>query len=738
MAKKNNDIKSSGNIKHSDEKKVKNNGDEKIIDKNTKKNKAKSKTIETKKTLVIVESPAKAKTINKYLGNKYKVVASMGHIIDLPKSRLAIDVENDFKAEFITVRGKTEILNNLKKEASKSDLVLLASDNDREGEAIAYNIGEALHKKYPDIPIKRIVFNEITKNAILDSIKKPGVIDQTKVDAQKTRRILDRLVGYNISPILWKKVKSGLSAGRVQSVTLKVICEREIEIGNFISKEYWTLEAIFSKNKKEFVAELYKVGDDKKEFNSKDEIDSIISRLDKNNFIVVNINKSKKSMRPLAPFTTSKLQQTAANRLNFVSKKTMKIAQELYEGIDVGSETVGLITYMRTDSTRISPLAIAEVREFIGEEFPKNLPGSPNYFSKSSNAQDAHEAIRPTSVYRTPASIKKYLTNDQFKLYSIIWERFVSSQMTNAEYLITTITIQNDDVVFRASNSNIIDEGYYKVLDLLKSKENEEKKSKLPDLIENEKVNLSKYIPEQHFTEPPPRYTDASIIKFLEENGIGRPSTYAPTISTILDRYYVVRKNKQLVPTVLGNLVNEIMIKSFPDIVSVSFTADMEKDLDEIENKNKNPTTLLREFYDPFKIVLDEAMINLKDQKRAFEEETGELCEKCGRPFVKKLSRNGFFIACSGFPECRNSKPLPLGKCPKCNTGKIIEKKTQRNRGKIFYGCTNYPNCDFVSYYKPTETICPKCGKYMINKSSKSEGSYKVCIDEKCGYKLIE
>ncbi len=727
MAKKNENDK---------EKKIKK--DSSVKKETTVKKKTKAKPRITKKTLVIVESPAKAKTINKYLGNKYKVVASMGHIIDLPKSRIAIDVENNFTPEYITVRGKTKILNDLKKEAAKSNLVLLASDNDREGEAIAYNIGEALHKKYPELPIKRIVFNEITKNAILDSIENPRDIEQTKVDAQKTRRILDRLVGYNISPILWKKVKRGLSAGRVQSVTLKAVCEREIEITNFIPREYWTLEALFAKEKKEFIAELHKVGEEKKDFYTKEDIDSIINRLDKNNFVVSNINKSTKSIRPIAPFTTSKLQQTAANRLNFVSKRTMKIAQELYEGIDIGSETVGLITYMRTDSTRISGSAIAEVREFIAKEFSDSLPESPNFFSKSSNAQDAHEAIRPTSAYRTPQSLKKYLTNDQFKLYSIIWERFVSSQMKSAEYLITTVTIQNSDVIFRASNSNIVNEGFYKALDILKSKEAEEKNKKIPELAENDKLNLSKYLPEQHFTEPPPRYTDASIIKFLEENGIGRPSTYAPTISTLLERYYVIRKNKQLVPTVLGNLVNEIMIKSFPDIVSVSFTANMEKDLDEIENKNKNSTTLLKEFYGPFKKELDEAMINLQDQKKAFEEETGELCEKCGKPLVKKLSRNGFFIACSGFPECRNSKPLPLGKCPKCETGKIIEKKTQKRRGKLFYGCTNYPNCDFVSWDRPTDTICPKCGKYMISKSSKSEGAYKVCVDEKCGYKLTE
>jgi len=526
-------------------------------------------------TLVIVESPAKAKTINKYLGNNYKVTASMGHIIDLPKSRLGVDVNNNFKPDYITVRGKGQILTALKKMAAQSTAVLLASDNDREGEAIAYHIGQSLRDKYPNVPIKRIVFNEITKPAILESIKSPRDIEENKVNAQKTRRILDRLVGYNISPILWAKVKGGLSAGRVQSVTLRVICEREEEVEKFIPEEYWTLEAIFNNGKKDFTAELYKIDDKKPEFRSQKDIQSFIDSLNNDNFSVDSIQESTKSIKPIAPFITSKLQQAAANRFSYTSKKTMSIAQQLYEGIDIGKDTVGLITYMRTDSTRISPQAISEVRDFIGKQYPSFLPETPNFYGKSEGAQDAHEAIRPTSVNRTPELMKKFLTPEQFKLYSIIWERFVSSQMTNAIHKSQTVFIKNNNSIFKVTKSIMVNEGFNACLDLLKSKDGEEKSVNIPTLKENDKLILKKYLPEQHFTQAPPRFTDATIIKFLEENGIGRPSTYAPTISTLLDRYYVVRKQKQLVPTVLGKLVNNIIVKSFPDIVDVNFTAKM-------------------------------------------------------------------------------------------------------------------------------------------------------------------
>ncbi len=686
--------------------------------------------------LLIVESPAKAKTINKYLGKNYKVVASMGHIIDLPKSRLGVNIENNFEPEYITIRGKGDILNNLKKEASLSTSVLLASDNDREGEAIAYHIGESIRKKYPNLPIKRIVFNEITKPAILESVQNPRDIVKEKIDAQKARRILDRLVGYNISPILWEKVKGGLSAGRVQSVTLRVICEREEEIEKFIPKEYWTLSAVFLKDKKEFIAELAKVNGKNYEFKNKKEIDDIINSLDKEKFVVSSIQKSSKSIKPLAPFITSKLQQTAANRFGFTSKRTMSIAQQLYEGIDIGSERVGLITYMRTDSTRISNQALNEVREYIKTNFSDELPDNPNFYGKAEAAQDAHEAIRPTSIYRTPDSIKKYLTPDQYKIYSIIWERFLSSQMTNSEHLTETYFIENDNVVFKVSKSTVIKEGFNKALDLLKIKESKEQK--IPSLKEGDKIVLKEYLPEQHFTQPPPRYTDATIVKFLEENGIGRPSTYAPTISTLLERYYVIRKQRQLMPTVLGKLVNQIVTKSFPEIVDIEFTAKMEKELDEIENGKRDSINLLKEFYPPFIEEVNKSLKNLEDHKKVFEEETDEICEKCGSKMVKKLGRYGFFLACSKFPECKNSKSIPLADCPRegCN-GKIIAKRKGK-RGKEFYGCTKYPECDFVTWFKPTEFKCPKCGKFLIEKNDKIHGTYKMCIDENCGYKQLE
>ncbi|MCG8572935.1 MAG: type I DNA topoisomerase [Spirochaetes bacterium] len=687
-------------------------------------------------TLVIVESPAKAKTINKYLGAKYEVTASMGHLIDLPKSRLGVKVENDFEPEYITVRGKGKIVTGLKKKAATSKEVLLASDNDREGEAIAYHIQRVLSEKYPQLPIQRIVFNEITKPAILNAIKSPQSIDADKIEAQKTRRILDRLVGYNISPILWEKVKNGLSAGRVQSLALRVICEREAQIDRFIPEEYWTLSALFSKNKKEFLAELAKVDGKKPELPNKKAIDNLLSQLDNDNFIVDSITNTSKSTKPIAPFITSKLQQAAASKFNFTSRKTMQIAQQLYEGIDIGKDTIGLITYMRTDSTRISEQALAEVRELIGEKWPEFLPESVQNYTKKSGAQDAHEAIRPTSTMRTPELMKKYLTTDQYKIYSIIWERFVSSQMTPAVYETKTIQIKNGPAIFKLSHTKLTNKGFTASLSYLKAKEG--KKQALPALKEGEKVDLVEFKPEQHFTQPPPRYTDASIIKFLEENGIGRPSTYAPTISTLLDRYYVVRKARQIMPTVLGKLVNDLIIKAFPEIVDVEFTAKMEQMLDEVANGQKVGNKILQDFYNPFKKEIDQAADSLESHKKAFDEETDEICEKCGSKMIKKLGRYGFFLACSSFPECRNSRAIPLADCPKddCD-GKIIARKKAK-RGKEFYGCTRYPDCDFVTWFKPTEFKCPQCKKFLVEKNDKVHGTYKACVDDQCGYKQLE
>lgn len=690
-----------------------------------------------KNILVIVESPAKAKTINKYLGKEYKVTASMGHIIDLPKSRMGVNIENDFEPEYITVRGKGKVLTELKKIAANSKSILLASDNDREGEAIAYHIADALKKKYPELPIQRIVFNEITKNAIVDSIKSPHDIDINKVEAQKTRRILDRLVGYKISPILWEKVKNGLSAGRVQSLTLKAICEREDEIEKFVPEEYWSVNALLNKDKKDFEVELSKIGEEKADVKSSSEVDIIKSDLKNGEFVVSNIQINKKSMSPQPPFITSKLQQAAANRFGFTSRKTMSVAQQLYEGIDIGKDTVGLITYMRTDSVRISDIALSEVRDYIKNEWPDFLPEQPVVYSKKTGAQDAHEAIRPTSTVRTPELLKKHLTPDQYKLYGIIWERFVASQMKNAEYSNKSISISSGKYLFKVSKSDMISKGYNACLNLLKSKDTV-KAVKLPEIAEGDVLNFKELITEQHFTQPPARYSDASIIKFLEENGVGRPSTYAPIISTLLDRYYVVRKAKQIEPTVLGKLVNDIIVKSFPDIVNIDFTAKLEGELDEIANGNAERIKLLKDFYEPFEKHIEEAVQNLEVHKKVFDEETDEVCEKCGSKMLKKLGRYGFFLACSNFPECRNAKTIPLADCPVDGCGGKIIARKKGPRGKEFYGCTNYPECQFVTWNKPTELSCPKCGKFLVEKKDKEHGYFRECVDEKCGYKQVE
>jgi DNA topoisomerase I len=700
--------------------------------KKTKADKKKGNTI-----LVIVESPAKASTINKYLGDKYKVTSSMGHIIDLPKSRMGIDVDHDFEPEYITVRGKGKILNELKKLAGNSSMVLLASDNDREGEAIAYLVKRALSDKYPDLPMKRIVFNEITKPAILESINQPRDLELDMIEAQKTRRVLDRLVGYNISPILWQKVKRGLSAGRVQSVAMRVICEREDEIGKFVPVEYWTMDAVFLKDKKEFQAELFKINNEKPELSSVKDVDAVREKLNKDNFVVSSILDTAKSIKATPPFITSKLQQAAANRFGFTTKKTMQVAQQLYEGINIGNDRVGLITYMRTDSTRISAQAINEAREYINANFPKALPESPNIYSKSSGAQDAHEAIRPTAVIKTPDLMKKYLDRDQHRLYSMIWERFVSSQMINSETITHTINIENNGVIFRASKTTVIEQGFNLCLDILKSKD-ADKSKKLPDLKEGDKVELKEFLPEQHFTQPPPRYTDASIVKFLEEKGIGRPSTYAPTITTLLNRYYVVRKARQLMPTVLGKVVNSIIVEQFPEIVDIDFTANMENNLDQIANGEMNGKDLLRDFYLPFKIKIDDVSKNLESMKKMFDEPTNDVCEKCGKPMIKKLGKYGFFLACSGFPACRNSKPIPLADCPREGCGGKIIPKRKGKRGREFYGCSNYPTCDFVTWDRPIGAKCPKCGKFLVEKTDKLHGTYKLCIDQACGYKCLE
>lgn len=690
-----------------------------------------SKKSKTPQSLVIVESPAKAHTIEKYLGPGYTVKASMGHLIDLPKSRMAIDVENDFQPEYITVRGRAKLLKELQKDAKKSDVVLLASDNDREGEAIAWHLNNALKDK-TDAKISRIVFNEITPVAIKEAVQHPGEIVESKVNAQKARRVLDRLVGYNLSPLLWSKVKNGLSAGRVQSVALRLICEREEEVENFLPEEYWTLDADFAKGKTKFTAQLVKYKGEAPELKSEQMVNDIIKEIQSADCIVSNIRQTEKTVRPKAPFTTSKLQQASANRLGYTSRKTMQIAQQLYEGVNIGSNRVGLITYMRTDSVRISETALADVRKWIEKNYPENLPAEPIHYTVGKAAQDAHEGIRPTYTEYTPDSVKEYLTRDQLRLYTIIWERFVSSQMNNAKTMTTSAEITAGDAVFRVSASKITEKGFYSVIKLLSSKE--DKTGNLPSLKTGEKITSDKFYPEQHFTQGPARYTDASIVRTLEEKGIGRPSTYAPIISVLLDRYYVTRSNKQLVPTQLGRMICRILVESFPEVINEHFTAEVENNLDKVEQDELVWNTMIADFFTPFKKRVDEVMESVASVKGSLDEPTDKICEKCGKPMMKKLGRFGFFLACSGFPECHNTKSIPLAKCPMpdCD-GEIVARKT-KGRGKEFYGCTNYPSCNFISHFKPIDQYCPKCGWFLVEKFDKKNGSYKSCINPDCDY----
>lgn len=685
----------------------------------------------TPQTLVIVESPAKAHTIEKYLGPGYTVKASMGHLIDLPKSRMAIDIEHDFQPEYITVRGRAKLLKELQKDAKKSDYVLLASDNDREGEAIAWHLNNALKDK-TNAKISRIVFNEITPTAITEAVKHPGEIVEAKVNAQKARRVLDRLVGYNLSPLLWTKVKNGLSAGRVQSVALRLICEREKEVEDFLPEEYWTLDADFSKGKSNFTAQLVKYKNENPELKSEAEVNAIMETIKNTPCVVSSIKKTDKTVRPKPPFTTSKLQQAAANKLGFTSRKTMQIAQQLYEGIQIGQNRVGLITYMRTDSVRISDTALEDVRGWLTQNYPNDLPPEPIHYSVGKAAQDAHEGIRPTYTTYTPESVKEYLNHDQFRLYSIIWERFVSSQMNNAKMVTTSVEITSGEAVFRVAASKIAEKGFYNVIKVLSSKE--DKSTSLPSMKEGEEIKVEKFHPEQHFTQGPARYTDASIVRMLEEKGIGRPSTYAPIISVLLDRYYVTRSNKQLVPTQLGKIISKILVESFPDVINESFTAEVENKLDEVENDTLVWNTMMKDFYAPFKKRVDEVMETQESIKGFLDEQTDLKCDLCGKPMVKKLGRFGYFLACSGFPECHNTKSIPLAKCPcKDCGGDIVERKT-KGRGKSFYGCTNYPKCNFISHFKPIDQYCPQCGWFLVEKFDKKNGSYKSCINPDCNY----
>ncbi len=683
------------------------------------------------KILVVVESPAKAKTITKYLGRGFQVLSSMGHVVDLPKSRLAVNVENNFEPDYITIRGRGKLLDSLKKSANKSKVVLLASDNDREGEAISWHIQNAILKSNPKVKFKRIVFNEITKDAIKESIKNPIIIDMHKVNAQKARRVLDRLVGYNLSPLLWQKLKKGLSAGRVQSATLKLICDREDAILSFIPQEYWNIEGTFSKDKKKFKVKLQEYNGKKIDLKNEKDTNAVVAKLKKEKFIVSKVAKKDRKRKPLAPFTTSKLQQEAFNSLRFKADKTMWTAQRLYEGIDLKKETVGLITYMRTDSTRVSDVAIKEVRDYILKVYGKKyLPSKPIHYTNKKGAQDAHEAIRPTSVLRTPKDVSPYLSKDELKLYTLIWNKFLASQMEDAIYDQLQVDITGGKGLFKLILSEVKFKGFLEVLGISNGDN-----INLPKLAKGDEVKLNKLDQTQHFTEPPPRYTEASIVKKLEETGIGRPGTYAPTIFTLAKRHYITRTNKSFTPTELGKLTNKLISEYFPDITNVDFTAKMEELLDEIEEAKIDWIKILKDFYPTFSKTVKLASEKMESMKNIFDKETDEICEKCGNSMIKRLGRYGYFLACSGFPECKNSKPIPICNCPEnaCN-GKIVEKKAKRRK---FYGCSNYPDCKFISWDAPSEESCPKCNEVLFEKFTKAKGRVLTCKNEKCKYERI-
>lgn len=686
--------------------------------------------------LVIVESPAKAKTIERYLGKKYKVKASMGHVRDLPKSQTGVDVENNYKPKYITIRGKGPVLKELKTAAKKADRIYLAADPDREGEAIAWHLAHSLNIDLDSDC--RVVFNEITKEAVKDSFKHPRTINMDLVDAQQARRILDRLVGYNISPLLWQKVKKGLSAGRVQSVAVKMIIDRENEIKNFKPEEYWSIESLFKKGKQSFEGSFYGVSGKKKSLKSKEEVDEILSILKGKDFLVDKVKKRERKRNPSPAFTTSSLQQEAARKLNFRARKTMMVAQQLYEGVDLGKRAggiTGLITYMRTDSTRISNTAKNQAKEYIESNYGKEYIGQKRQSKNAEGAQDAHEAIRPTSAHRDPKSLKATLSTDQYKLYKLIWERFIASQMAAAVMDTMTVHLTNNEVEFRATGSKIKFKGFMSVY-IESSDDNKKVKDKwLPELTEGDTVKADKIEPNQHFTQPPPRYTEARLVKTMEEKGIGRPSTYAPTLDTIQRRGYVALDNKRFVPTELGEIVTQIMEEFFPEIIDVAFTVTMEDGLDKVEEGVKNGVKLIDEFYQGFEKRLTIAEKEM-EKVEIRDEPAGINCEKCGHEMVYKMGRYGKFLACSNFPDCRNTKPIlkEIGvKCPKCKTGNIVERKSKKRR--IFYGCDNYPECEFISWDKPVGRNCPKCDTMLAEKKTRKKSQVQC---PNCDYKEEE
>jgi DNA topoisomerase-1 len=743
------------------------------------------------KSLVIVESPAKAKTIGKYLGKNYTVKASVGHIMDLPKSKLGVDVEKDFAMTLIQIRGKAKVVNELKAAAKKSDRILLATDPDREGEAIAAHVALSIAGSIKHEEVYRVLFNEITKKAILAAIEKPGKVDAHKVDAQQARRVLDRLVGYQISPLLWKKVRRGLSAGRVQSVALRVICEREEEIKAFVPEEFWSLTALLEGAlPPQFEAKLLKKDEEKLRIKSNEETQAILAALQGQTYVVSKIDKKERRRNPVPPFTTSKLQQEAGRKLGYTSKRTMGIAQGLYEGVDIGKEgTVGLITYMRTDSTRVGKEAQDEARELIQSKYGKEyVPEKPPVYASAKSAQEAHEAIRPTSVLHEPDAIKQFLQPDQYKLYKLIWNRFVASQMNPAVIDQTSVDVTAGGYTFRATGSIVKFPGFMAVYMEEKSEDeapSEEDEALLPPLNEGDTLKLIKLDPKQHFTQPPPRFSEALLVKTLEEKGIGRPSTYAAIISTIQERDYVSKVENKFRPSELGVLVNKLLVENFPEVLDVAFTARMEEELDKIEEGTMPWVEVIRDFYTPFSKSLEKAQVDMQDFK-AEQVPTDIVCEKCGKPMLVKWGRNGQFLACSGYPDCKNTKPFTRNEdgvveeapeettdelCPKCQSpmmikrgrfgkflacskypdckytqgmstgvlcpedgGKLVERRSRF--GKMFYSCANYPDCKYAIWNKPLPRPCPQCNApFLVEKYSKKTGLSVACLNKECGYK---
>lgn len=680
-----------------------------------------------KKKLVIVESPSKAKTIGKYLGSTYKVVASVGHVRDLPKSKLGVDIEEDFEPQYINIRGKGDVIKELKKESKNASQIFLATDPDREGEAISWHLAYILG--IPPEEVQRIEFNEITKDKIKDAISKPRGIDQGLVDAQQARRVLDRLVGYQISPLLWKKVQKGLSAGRVQSVALKILCDREEEIKNFVPQEYWTVSALFKKDK-EFTAKLIKKNGKKLTIANKEENDQILKDLSNSEFTVAKLDKKKRSQKPYAPFTTSSLQQDASAKLGFNPRKTMMIAQQLYEGINVkGHGTMGLVTYIRTDSVRISSEARANAKTFIINTMGEEYYNSNFYTNKKKDIQDAHEAIRPTDIRLLPSDVESSLSSDQFKLYNLIWRRFIASQMAASVSDSVGADLESGSYLFRATGSRIIFDGFRRIYQT----GDEKKDMLLPELKEEEKLIPKSIEGEQNFTQPPNRFTEAGLIKELEDKDIGRPSTYAPIVATLTDRKYVKRSKKTLIPTELGMTVTDLLKEYFKDILDIDFTANMEDQLDDVEMGSTQWKDVIRNFYKGFEKELEVANKEIEkiEQKVIL---TDEVCEKCGKPMALKNGRFGEFLACTGYPECKNTKAIVKKidvKCPKCGIGDIVARKSRR--GKIFYGCSQYPECDQVFWYKPTNKKCPLCGSLLLQ--HKLKNSTLSCSNNECKYK---